>query len=308
MATLEETLASFEDGTMEATETKETAMTAMTTEPTPYDGLITEEIDFRVETRGLHTTAADGGMHMPNHEATIRINPDGTEAPLWVVGSRYEVVDHREVIKGFAEALDKAGIEADVDHKVYGLGCRIYSFFTLDKTYTLAEGKPAARPFFTLTTSHDGSLKLGFMVGAKVGGTVLNVSKTVYGASAKHTKGINIEKTLKEIERALNAFVTEVLPMWERMQGTKLSTDDARKLVEDAIKKAVISKRRAEKIDLTDCHTVWDAYTTIVNGIGEITTKRGTEERAFDRNTKVGEYFRKLAHDDDMSGLERLLS
>jgi len=273
-----------------------------------YNDLITEDIDFRVETRGLHTTSADGGMHMPNHEATIRINPDGTEQDLWVVGSRYQVVDHREVIKGFAEALDRAGIDAEVHHSVYGRGCRIYSFFTIDKEYELAEGKPKARPFFTLTTSHDGMLRLGFMVGAKVAGRTFNVSKTVYGAAAKHTSGINIERTLNEIERALNAFITEVLPMWERMQGTKISTGSAKKIVEDAVLKGVIAKRRAEDIDLSDCNTVWDAYSSIVSQVSEITTVRGTEERVFDRNTKVGVYFKKLAEDTEMSGLESLLA
>jgi hypothetical protein len=295
----------MEEKTIEEPKVEEEVMTADTS---MYDDLIIEEIDFRVETRGLHTTAEDGGMHMPNHEATIRINPDGSEAPLWVVGSRYEVVDHREVIKGFAEALDKAGLQAEVEHKVFGLGCRIYSFFTLDKEYRLAEGKPKARPFFSLMTSHDGSLKLGFTVGARVGSRTYRVSKTVYGAAAKHTKGINIEKTISEIERALNAFLTEVLPMWERMQGAKLSTDDAKKILEDAVKKDVLAKRRADAIDLYTCGTVWDAYTAIVNEVTEIRTKRGTEERTFDRNTKVGEYFRKLAIDPDMTGLERLLS
>jgi len=273
-----------------------------------YNDLITEEVDFRVETRGLHTTSEDGGMHMPNHEATIRINPDGTEQDLWVVGSRYQVVDHREVIKGFAEALDRAGIDAEVHHSVYAMGCRIYSFFTLDKEYELAEGKPKARPFLTLTTSHDGSLRLGFMVGAKVGGRLLNVSKTIYGAAAKHTSGINIEKTLKEIERALNAFVSEVLPMWERMQGTTLSTDEAKKIIDNAVSKGVLAKRRADEIEPSSCSTVWDTYTSIVSQVSEITTVRGTEERVFDRNTKVGMYFKKLAEDADMSGLEKILS
>jgi len=93
----------------------------MTAEPSIYDELITEDVDFRVETRGLHTTDKDGGMHMPNHEATIRINPDGTEAPLWVVGAGYEGGDHREMIKDFAMALDKAGLQATVEHKVWNI-------------------------------------------------------------------------------------------------------------------------------------------------------------------------------------------
>lgn len=292
--------------TIMGTETKESV--EMITNP--YGDLITEDIDFRVETRSLRTKDdKDVETIMPYHQATFRINPDGTEAPLWVVGSRYEIVDHREMITGFAEALDKAEITAEVEHKVYANGCRIYSFFTVENEYSIStESGKKARPFFTLTTSHDGSLKLGFMVGARVGSRTYNVSKTVYGAYAKHTKGINIEKTLKEIEKALNSFVSEVLPMWGRMQGTAISTDQAKKILENAVKRNVVSQRRADKVDLSDCKTVWDAYDAIIGEVSEITTVRGTEERVFDRNTKVGEYFRKLAVDKDMSGLKSLLS
>jgi hypothetical protein len=258
-----------------------------------YDTLITEEIDFRVETRGLHTTDKDGGMHMPNHEATIRINPNGTEAPLWVVGSRYEVVDHREVIKGFAKALDAANLSANVEHKVFGLGCRIFSYFILDKSYDVGK-KDKAFPFFTLTTSHDGSLKIGFMVGAKIGKHTLNVSKTVYGAWAKHTRGVNIEQTLNEISKALNAFVSEVLPIWERMQSYNVNEDQVKKIIDNAVKSNVIAKRRAEFISNSSCKTVWDTYTSIVNESCNLTTKRSTEERAFDRNTNIGDYFQKI--------------
>lgn len=272
-----------------------------------YDAIITEDIDFRVETRGLNTTAADGAMHMPNHEATVRINPDGTEAPLWVVGSRYEVVDHRELIKKFAEALDKVDLPAEVEHQVYGDGCRIYSVFTLDKTFSIGEGKPQARPYFTLTTSHDGSMKLGFMVGAKVNKIRYNFSKRVYGAYAKHTKGVNIEQTIKEINKALTTFIEEVVPMWEKMNSFELGTTQAQKIIDDAVSKKVLSKSRAEKINLRDCKTVFDTYTALTNEANVVTGKKGTAERAFARNTEVGEYFRKLAS-TDMSGLKSVLS
>lgn len=270
-----------------------------------YDILITDDIDFRVETRTLETV--ENSMKMPEHSATVRINPDGTEQPLWVVGSRYEVVDHRDVIKGFAEALDKAGIEADVEHKVFGNGCRIYSFFTLDKTYSFHESKAPIRPFFSLTTSHDGSLKMGFMVGATVDGKIFNVSKTIYGAAAKHTRGINVEKTLDEIEKALNAFVEEVVPMWERMQNTSVGEGAVEEILKDAVNKKVLAKRRAEDIDTSSCKSVWDVYDAMINEVSTIRTKRGTEERTFDRNTKVGEYFRKLAMDKEMKGLRSVI-
>jgi len=288
--------------TLEATEVEATEVIASV-----YDAIVTEDIDFRVETRGLDTTSTDGSMHMPDHEATIRINPDGTEAPLWVVGSRYEVVDHRELIKKFAEALDKVDLPAEVEHHVYANGCRIYSVFTLDKTFPIGKDKPEARPFFTLTTSHDGSMKLGFMVGAKVKDLRFNVSKKVYGAYAKHTKGVNIEQTIKEISKALDAFMTEVLPMWEKMNSMELGTTQAQKIIDDAVAKKVISKLRAEKINLRDANSVFDIYTAMTSEAVVVTGKKATAERAFNRNTDVGEYFRKLAG-ADMSGLKSVLS
>jgi hypothetical protein len=263
-----------------------------------YADLITPDVDFRVETRGLQTEG-ENIMHMPNHEATIRVNPDGHTVPLWVVGSLYEVVDHKEVIRGFAESLNKAGLEANVHHKVYLNGCRIYSFFTLKNTYHIGEKKVPIQPFFTLTTSHDGSMKLGFMVGARVAetDTYLNVNKTVYGAWAKHTHGVNIEKTLEEIERALDAFVSEVIPMWEKMHSMATSPDMVKCIIENAVKKKVLSKRRAENLP-SGSGSVWDTYINMVKEVSEVRGKRGTEERAFDRNTSVGEYFQRMMKND----------
>lgn len=261
---------------------------------TNYDALITDDVNFRVETRGLHTYGEEGGMHMPNHEATIRINPDGTEMPLWVVGSRYAVVDHKEIIKGFAQALDTAKIDTVVNHEVFGSGCRIYSYFNMTKSFTLGEKKTSVVPFFTLTTSHDGSMRLGFMVGASVGKMRLNVSRTVYGAYAKHTQGINIERTLSEINKAFNAFIEEVLPMWERMHDISMTSDKCKEIIDRAVKQKVLSQRRAEHLAINSTQSAWDFYTQMVKEVSLVTGSRGNEERAFDRNAEVGEFFKKM--------------
>ena len=50
-----------------------------------------------------------------------------------------------------------------------------------------------------------------------------------------------------------------------------------------------------------------EAFSAIVEVAKEVRGKRGTEERAFDRNATVGEYFQRLAS-SDFSGLEALLS
>jgi hypothetical protein len=271
-----------------------------------WDALISEDIDFRVEKRGLHTYGEDGGLNMPDHSATIRVNPDGSENPLWVVGSKYEVVDHREVIKQFAEVIDRSDMQADIKHYVYQNGCRIYSEFIIDQTFEV-NGK-MARPFFTLTTSHDGSLRIGFLMGAKVDGKAFNISKTVYGAHAKHTKGINVHKTMEAVLDAIKAFTEEVIPMWTRMQDTKLSRDEAQKVIENAVKKNVVAKRRADDIFMTSSNpSLWDVYTSVIDQVSVVRGKRGTEERAFKRNVDVSEHFNRLAFDTDMSTLKKIV-
>jgi len=260
-----------------------------------FDVLITEEVDFQVEKRGLHTYGEDGGMHMPNHTATIRINPDGTEMPLWVVGSRYEVVDHRDVIRQFAHILDKADIEGEVSHKVFLNGCRIYSKFTLNEDFNIEGSTEKAKPFFTLTTSHDGSLKVGFLIGAKVGKRYFLLSQKLYGAWAKHTKGINIDKTLEDIHNALKLFVNDVLPVWARMHSIVLDATKIRNVIEKAVKDKVITKHRAKDLLATeDTQNLWEVFTQVIDEVSEVRGKRGTEEGAFTRNTKVNEYFRQI--------------
>jgi len=271
-----------------------------------WNSIISEDIDFRVEKRGMHTYGEDGGLNMPDHSATIRVNPDGSESPLWVVGSKYEVVDHREVIKQFAEVLDRSEMQADIKHYVYQNGCRIYSEFVIDQTFEV-NGK-VARPFFTLTTSHDGSLRIGFLMGAKVEGKSFNISKTVYGNHAKHTKGINIHKTIEAVMDAVTAFTEEVIPMWTRMHETVLNRDEALSVIENAVKKNVVAKRRADDIMFTESNpSLWDVYTSVIDQVSVVRGKRGTEERAFKRNVDVSEYFNKLSFDTDMTVLKGIL-
>jgi hypothetical protein len=271
-----------------------------------WDSLISDEVNFRVEKRGLHTYGADGGIHMSNHTATIRINPDGSETDLWVVGNDYEVVDHKQIIKQFAELLDNAGIEAEVIHQIYGGGCRVYSEFTLQKSYQF-RGKEV-NPFFTLRSSYDKSLKVGFMLGIKYAGRRMNISKTLYGAQAKHTKGVNLKRTLKEIFNALDAFNKEVLPSWEKMDSLVLNSDQIKRTIEDAIKKKVISKLRADSLSFDECKTtMWDIYSKMTKEVSVVRGKKGTEESAFYRNVDVGEYFSRLMHPAGSTKLESLV-
>ena len=283
-----------------------------------FNELIIDDIDFGVKLVSLQTYGSSDTIRMPEHKATIRVNPDGSEQPLWVVGTRYEVVDHREIIKQFASALEKAEIKAEVDYKIFKNGCRIFSIFTINQRYKV--GEEMVRPFFALTTSHDGSLKVGFMMGAKTDkDKYIVVSKKLYGDQAKHTRGINIERTLIAIENAVEVLTDEVIPMWERMKDITLDEDKAKELVERAIKKGIISKRSAldlpfvstsgrgrdAKVEKVNPSSVWNIYTGIVDEVSKSSgTKRSTEERAFWRNTEASEFFTKVMKSGELTKSE----
>ena len=140
---------------------------------TQQTNLITAAVDFAVELQKLQTV--ENTLEVPNDMSTVRVDKDGTKKVLAVVGKRYKVVDHRDVIKSFSETLASAELTATVDHRVYRNGARIYSRFLLDDTVDIPlsdNTTKVARPFFTLTNSHDGALRIGFLVGAQIDGAI----------------------------------------------------------------------------------------------------------------------------------------
>ena len=106
---------------------------------------------------------------------------------------------------------------------------------------------------------------------------------------------------------AIKAFTEEVIPMWASMESTELSRDEALAIIEKAVKKNVVAKRRADDIVFTEKTNLWDVYSAVIDQVSVVRGKRGTEERAFKRNVDVSEYFNKLALDTDMSALKAIV-
>jgi len=107
---------------------------------------------------------------------------------------------------------------------------------------------------------------------------------------------------------AIKAFTEDVIPMWTRMQDVKLNRDEALAVIENAVKKNVVAKRRADDIFLTSSNpSLWDVYTSVIDQVSVVRGKRGTEERAFKRNVDVSEHFNRLAFDTDMSALKKIV-
>jgi hypothetical protein len=254
--------------------------------------LITPDIDFKVEMQGLKSTL--NSVPLPEHRVTMRIDTNGTETPLGVVSPMYKVIDHRGAITDFNNALTGAGIGVlSLSHGVYLNGARIYSEFTLDQEHDInVDGEiKKARPFLSFTTSHDGSLKLGFMLGAHISGMKFYLSNRVYSASVKHLNGVKVEKVLEEVHAALNCFVKEIIPLWKGMVQTKITLKDAEEMMERAVKRNVISERRAKSIPLGGHANFWDLYKDVVTCASAPSKRENGGEGALRRNAQANEFF-----------------
>lgn len=252
--------------------------------------LITPEVDFMVTTETLRTSPND--LELTNNKATVRVNSDNTRVALAVVGSRYKVVDHQNTIRDFANVLVEAGLKADVKHSVYRNGARVYSRFTLQQTVAVPtnNGQMTATPFFTLTNSHDGALKVGFMVGALVNGQPFHLSPKLYDVHVKHLRGLKMEKVLDEVQHALRSFTNEVVPLWSKMTLTRLSLTQAEEMLCKAIKQNIVSKRRAKNVPLGSEVTLWKLYSDVVKNVSA-PSKKDSEESSVWRNARANEYF-----------------
>jgi transcriptional antiterminator Rof (Rho-off) len=252
--------------------------------------LITSVVDYGVELRELR---AKGGLAVPENKATVRVDKNNETVVLAVVGDRYEVVDHRDVIKSFAKVLEDAKLVASVKHDVFRNGARVYSRFMLDEPVVikLDNGlEKQAFPFFTLTNSHDGALKVGFMLGAVIDGQSYQLSRKLYEVTAKHLQGVKLQKVLAELANALRSFTNEVVPLWRSMMTTPLTLTQGEEIIAKAVKKNVISQQRAEQVPLGSHATLWELYTDVVKTVSE-PSKKGTAEEGIWRNAGANEYF-----------------
>jgi hypothetical protein len=256
--------------------------------------LITTSVNFGVQMRAMTTT--DGlAVSEEIAKAVVRVNPDQSEQVIATVGKRYELVDHRTCIRDFAEQLTTAGYNTTVTHKVFRSGARIYSNFNIN-TPLVVQGpnntQKSANPFLTLTTSHDGSLKVGFMVGAVVDGLRIYGRKHM-SLTAKHLSGTRLDQVMGQISQALEAFQSEVIPLWSRATLTAVSNDRAEDILKRAVKKNVISQRRIDSWgEGHTFNTYWDMYKKIVETVS-VESKTGNEEGSINRNRDANDFFLK---------------
>lgn len=256
--------------------------------------LITPSVNFGVQMRTMTTT--DGlAVSEDIAKAVVRINPDQSEQVIATVGKRYELVDHRTCIRDFAEQLRESNYNTTVTHKVFRSGARIYSNFNINTPLTVQgpnNTQKSANPFLTLTTSHDGSLKVGFMVGAVVDGLRIYGRKHM-SLTAKHLSGTRLDQVMGQVTQALTAFREEVIPLWSRATLTAVSNDRAEDILKRAVKKNIISQRRVDSWgEGHTFNTYWDMYKKVVETVS-VESKTGNEEGSINRNRDANDFFLK---------------
>lgn len=136
---------------------------------TPWHGLGTKldadaTVDDWVVAAGLDWNAVKSPISYVMPDGTSRmylgrsvIYRDDTESPLGVVSDTYQIVQPREIVEFFKDAVGQADMSLEVAGALFG-GTRFWATARLNADELIINGIDEIRPFVFLITSADGSL------------------------------------------------------------------------------------------------------------------------------------------------------
>lgn len=276
-------------------------------EETADINVLTDELDYNVDLRPIKA-ADDGGQFVLGTDrfmATVRVDKDGKQTVLSVMGNKYQLVDHKQQVLNFEDSLRKLGLRdksCGFKHNVFKNGARVVSRFTLGaKKVELENGgvKTELTPTFDFRTSYDGEYKVGFALGVMVGDSWYCFGKKLYSAEAMHLKSKKLESKLVKVidgaEKALDFFMTKVVPCFSKLMGKELSLEEKRAEFEKLAALGAI--RKTDMDDVlgvvlgSSVRTAWDIYCLVVRTFSTVKCSRGNNdgETAFWRNCVVND-------------------
>lgn len=120
----------------------------------PVEGIALAGLDFRVEKQEMF---AGAGM-IPGHRAAVRIDHDGTESILGVIGANRPVTQWSDHL-GFVQAVvdNHPGVRLEFCGAVKG-GAQVFYGFTLPEAVSVPEAGERADAYLFFRTSHDSSV------------------------------------------------------------------------------------------------------------------------------------------------------
>lgn len=119
----------------------------------PVEGIALAGLDFRVEKQEMF---AGAGL-VPKHQAAVRIDHDGTESILGVVGAGRPVTQWSDHL-GFVQAVVQhhEGVRLEFCGALKG-GAQVFYGFTLPEAVSVPEAGERADAYLFFRTSHDAS-------------------------------------------------------------------------------------------------------------------------------------------------------
>jgi phage/plasmid-like protein (TIGR03299 family) len=207
----------------------------------PVEGIATAGLDFRVEKQEMF---AGAGL-VPKHQAAVRIDADGTETILGVVGEGRPVTQWSDHL-GFVQAVVNGheGVRLEFCGALRG-GAQVFYGFTLPDAVIVPEAGERADAYLFFRTSHDASAaqtlatqllrpmctnQFGSIAGwaLKRATTRHTTNMAQKAEQARRALGLafrNVEKANGMIREGLAAKVSEV-DFWKFVEGQFPITPD----------------------------------------------------------------------------------
>lgn len=164
-------------------------------------------LDYEVQQRPIFANPLNpdrAPLELVGNKANVRVEKDGTEVPLGVVGDRYSVIQNKDAFS-FFDAVVGAGEAKYHTVGALGQGERIWLLAKLPKDLILFRDDVVEK-YLCLTNSHDGSsaLRVYFTPVRVVCQNTLNASlKSVQGDSVSIRHSGNLEAKVQQAKYVL---------------------------------------------------------------------------------------------------------
>lgn len=218
--------------------------------------------DFPVELKEIKTSDSSG-IAILGKRAVIRTD---LNIPLGVVSDKYAVLEHKNVINGFRQALEGQDFKENIS--LQRDGAQLYATYTLKDVQAEVKKGDFVGMQFTARNSYDGSTQLRMSLGAirLVCQNGMTITKNFIEYSQKHIgtdMKLDVMEVQAEIEKLTSQF-KRIVPSMTAM-ADKVMTKPVELLFD---KKSVnlpayLLKEAQDEFNKAGGNTLWDYYNSL---------------------------------------------
>lgn len=264
-------------------------------------------LDYEVVQRPLYAAPATidkAPLELKDRKANVRVEKDGREFALGVVGSRYSVVQNRDAFSFFDEVVGTGGAYYHTAGAL-GQGERIWLLAKLPKNLILFKDDVVEK-YLCLTNSHDGSsaLRVYFTPIRVVCQNTLNASlKSVHGDSVSIRHSGDLRSKVAQARQTLGLALEYFGEFDEKclaLTAKQLDTTEAREyfnrvldIKDEKEASTRVKNQRAQLFSLFERgrgqnlsgvrHTAWAALNAVTELVDHHSTVKGEDDDATNR-------------------------